>query len=154
MTDGHDVAMRATTLKPFESRPGVPRGEVAPILEHLGCRLSDRVDGDPTCVAEVEVREDLRNSGGVLQGGVIATLIDLAAGVTAARASGSDHVVTQDLHVHYLGAIAVGPARATATALRSGRRTGVVSVEVVDAGAEDPSRVCAYATATMVDLTA
>ncbi len=41
---------------------------------------------------------------------------------------------TLDLNVHFLLPIVVGPARATATTVRSGRRTVVVKVDVEDMG--------------------
>lgn len=117
------------------------------LLQHLGFRLSSVEDATGTTVCEVDLRADLVNPAGMLQGGVIATLVDVAGGVAAARASGSHVVFTSDLTLHYLAAGRVGPVRATARVLRRGRTSVVVEVEVVDTGADN--RLMTVATMTL-----
>lgn len=133
-----------------EPREGVDADPDIPILEYLNVRISREVDlEDATSHVEMDLREDLRNMAGVLQGGMVATVLDVAAGVCASRASGSRHVLTQDLDIRYLRGVKVGPARATATVMRAGKRSVVIAVELRDMGAEDPEEICSFATCTL-----
>lgn len=103
------------------------------LLGRLGMR--DVVDTDERIVIEMANRPDLTNIRGALQGGLVATLIDIAAGRLAARLVRSDQsVTTTDLNIHYLAPIVVGPARAEATVVRAGRRLIVTAVDVFDVG--------------------
>ena len=81
------------------------------------------------------------NQTGNLHGGAIATLIDVACGSTAARASsfqpGSNTLVTADLHVRYLGRPKGDVVRAEAQVMRAGRQLVVVECRVVDPGERD-----------------
>jgi uncharacterized protein (TIGR00369 family) len=80
-------------------------------------------------------RPDLTNTRGALQGGLVATLIDIAAGRLAGRHVGPDQdVTTADMNVHFLAPVIVGPARAEATIVRAGRRIIVTAVDVIDVG--------------------
>lgn len=130
--------------------PGTPPAQWVmppdPFLLYLGVRVSP--EGEEPIVCEIDLAEDLRNSGGVLNGGVIATLVDVAGGVAAARAQNSPHISTSSLHTQYLSPVRVGPARATARVARSGRRSTVVQVEIVDAGVEEDD-VVALATVSL-----
>ena len=107
--------------------------------EHLFAQLGMRdvqVDGTDLAM-ELPTAPHLTNARGALQGGLIATLIDIVAGRAALQGLPSlESVATSDLTVHYLAPVMVGPARAEARVLRRGRRTIVVSVEVHDAGAD------------------
>lgn len=82
------------------------------------------------------VRESAFNASGNLHGGAIATLIDVAAGSCAARASGFDPVtqslVTADLHVRYLGRPKGDRIVAEARLMRAGRMLIVVEIRVTD----------------------
>src|SRR6476620_12244593 len=91
------------------------------LLGQLGMR--DVVVTDARLVIEMDNRPDLTNIRGALQGGLVATLIDIAAGRLAGNASGHGHsVTTADMNVHFLAPIIEGPARAEATVVRAGRR--------------------------------
>jgi uncharacterized protein (TIGR00369 family) len=87
-------------------------------------------------VVEMPVRPEAFNGSGNLHGGALATLIDVAAGSCAARASGFDpmtqSLVTADLHVRYLGRPKTDLVRAEARLMRAGRMLIVVEVRVVD----------------------
>ncbi len=76
------------------------------------------------------------NGSGNLHGGAIATLVDVAAGSCAARASSFDplqhSLVTADLHVRYLGRPKGSPVRAEARVMRAGRMLIVIEVRVLD----------------------
>lgn len=87
------------------------------------------------------------NNRGGLQGGLIATLIDICAGrVSLAELPPGISAATTDLNVHYLSAVRVGPARAEAMAIRRGRTKIVLRCEVYDQGRDDA--LCAFSTIT------
>jgi uncharacterized protein (TIGR00369 family) len=118
------------------------------LLGQLGMR--DVVDSAERLVIEMDNRPDLTNIRGALQGGLLATLIDIAAGRLAGNVAGSNQdVTTADMNVHFLAPIVVGPARAEATVVRAGRRLIVTSVDVTDAGRD---RLAARATLTFAVL--
>ena len=101
-------------------------------------------------VLEVDNRPDLANSRGALQGGLTATLIDIAAGRLAGGLVTADQdVTTADMTVHFLAPIVDGPARAEATVVRAGKRIIVTSVDVTDAGR---GRLAARATVSFAVL--
>ena len=103
------------------------------LLGRLGMR--DVVDSDERLIIEMDNRPDLTNVRGALQGGLVATLIDIAAGRLAGRHVGADQDVTPaDMNVHYLAPVVVGPARAEATIVRAGKRLIVTAVDVTDIG--------------------
>ncbi len=82
---------------------------------------------------EIPVTGRLANSGGSLQGGIIATLIDLVAGRLAMGGGNAGHrSATNDMNIHFLAPIVEGPARAEARVLRRGQRSVVVQVDVRD----------------------
>jgi uncharacterized protein (TIGR00369 family) len=126
----------------------VPAGNEDSFLRHIGLHVLSR--DATTAVCEIEIRDDLRNRAGMLQGGVTATLVDVAGGVLAATVADNPVLVTQDLNMHYLAPARVGPVQATATLLRQGRRTVVCEVRVIDVGASHT--LCAFATMTLTVL--
>jgi uncharacterized protein (TIGR00369 family) len=73
---------------------------------------------------------------GNIHGGAIATLVDLACALAAARYSGFDpekeSLVTSDMHVRYLGAAKSDTVTARAEIVRRGRQLIVVDCRVVD----------------------
>ncbi len=96
----------------------------------------DVADEPDTVIVDLHNRPDLVNIRGAMQGGLVATLIDIAGGRLAQRAADGAGVSTADLTVHYLAPIMAGPARAIATLVRAGRRLIVVAVDVYDVGAD------------------
>ena len=103
------------------------------LLHRLGMR--DVEESAERMVIEMDNRPDLVNVRGALQGGLLATLIDIAAGRLARNVVGPHRdVTTADMNVHFLSPIIEGPARAEATIVRAGRRMVVTSVDVVDVG--------------------
>lgn len=113
----------------------------------------DALDYRPVEVAgadwalEMDVTPQVVNSSGALQGGLLATLCDVAAGM--ALLQGPDpyqRSATTELHLSFLEGIRRGPALATAQVLRRGRRSAVVRVDVRDRGVGD--RLAATATLT------
>jgi uncharacterized protein (TIGR00369 family) len=87
---------------------------------------------------EMDVTPQVVNSSGALQGGLLATLIDMVAGVSIMR--GPEAYVrnaTSEMQVSFLAGARVGPVQAVAHILRRGRRTAVVRVDVHDVGADN-----------------
>ena len=114
-------------------------------LQHIGLRMQ-RDDGNGNGVCEVDLRPDLVNNAGMLQGGIVATIIDCAGGIAASRATGSMKTFTADMNIHFLAAGRVGPVRAVGSVLRQGRTSVVSEVRVYDVGADN--RLMSVATLT------
>ncbi len=87
---------------------------------------------------EMDVTPGVVNSSGSIQGGVLATLIDVVAGLSLSRgAQAYMRIGTSEMQVSFLAGARIGPARAVAHILRRGRRNAVVRVEVHDLGADN-----------------
>ncbi len=87
---------------------------------------------------EMEVTPQVVNGSGALQGGLLATLVDMVAGSALLRGEQAyERTATSELQVSYLDGARIGPVVATAHVLRRGRRRAVVRVEVHDRGADD-----------------
>jgi uncharacterized protein (TIGR00369 family) len=114
-------------------RPGLARGHAFDAFDLTTVDV-DGADG----AIEMEVTPQVVNSSGTLQGGLMATLIDLVAGTVLLEGElGPQRGTTSDMFITFLNAARVGPVRATAHVLRRGKRTAVVRVDVHDRGAED-----------------
>lgn len=116
--------------------------EAAPVVfspaDHVFAGLDMR-DADPPDGADVAmtlpITPRVTNPRGGLQGGLLATLIDVVAGRAAGETLGDEQsVATADMNIHYLSAVTAGPAYAWARVLRRGRSLVVVHVEVRDQG--------------------
>lgn len=119
--------------------------------EHILSRLGyvEIESADDRLVLEMENRPDLANIRGALQGGLVATLIDIAGGILAGRHAGEGNdVTTADLNIHFLAPV-MGKARAEATIVRAGKRLIVTSVDVTDV---DRGRLAARSTLTFAVL--
>jgi uncharacterized protein (TIGR00369 family) len=101
---------------------------------------------------EIPVTPRVANSRGGLQGGLLATLVDIVAGRAALASLPPGYsAATSDMNLHFMSAVTVGPARAEATVLRQGKRMCVVRVEVRDMG-RDVWAATATATFVVVEL--
>ncbi|MGD0394592.1 MAG: PaaI family thioesterase [Acidimicrobiales bacterium] len=101
------------------------------IFSSLG--MTDVHVEDVDLAVEMPVTPRLSNSRGGLQGGLIATLVDVVAGRLAMDGARPGHSsATNDLSIHFLAPIVEGPARAEGKVLRRGQRSVVVHVEVRD----------------------
>jgi uncharacterized protein (TIGR00369 family) len=106
------------------------------LFEQLG--LSEVPSSDGTVVMEMPVNEQVTNTAGGLQGGLIATMADVTAGQLASRSTPfGNGIATTDLFIRYLRPIKVGPARAVARILRSGKRSVVVQVDIYRANDDE-----------------
>jgi uncharacterized protein (TIGR00369 family) len=112
------------------------------LFDHIG--LKEVESADSSLVMEMPVNEQVTNTSGGLQGGLIATMADVAAGQLAARVTDfGNGIATSDLFVRYLRPVTTGPARAVARILRTGKRSVVVQVEIFRG---DDSEIAAIAT--------
>jgi uncharacterized protein (TIGR00369 family) len=99
------------------------------LFEHIG--LTEVDSPDDSLIMELPVSEQTVNTSGGLQGGLIATMADVAAGQLAARNTAfGNGIATTDLFVRYLRPIKNGPARAVARILRTGKRSVIVQVDI------------------------
>ena len=122
--------------------------ETVHLLHLLDYRTVEETDD--RVIMEMDNRPDLVNVRGALQGGLVATLIDIAAGILAGRHVGPDQdVTTADLNIHYLAPVVAGPARAEATIVRAGKRLIVTAVDVTDVARD---RLAARATLSFAVL--
>lgn len=102
---------------------------IGELLDHIGFRKE--YDADGHSVWELPVAPHVVNTSGGLQGGLIATLADIAAGTLALEnRPPNGGVVTSDLSVRYFRAITAGAARAVTRVVHAGKRSIVVQVEV------------------------
>jgi len=103
-----------------------------PYRDAAGVRVLDEGAG----ATEMEMKNYVRNSVGVLQGGMIAVLADVA-GEIAARSAVHKSLTTRDLEIHYLSQGKRGPFRTRARLVRITHDTALTRVEVIDRGMED-----------------
>jgi uncharacterized protein (TIGR00369 family) len=136
-----------TTEPPSPAAIPVETSTYKPFFEYLGLRWNT-IDGERVSV-EMDMRADLCGPARILQGGIIATIADVAAASTAAL-SGSSLVATTEMTLHYLSPGRVGPIRAVGELLRSGARSFAVEVRVFDTGADN--RLMAVALAAFVHV--
>jgi uncharacterized protein (TIGR00369 family) len=97
-------------------------------------------------VTRLHLDDRLRNPWGILHGGAVATLVDVAACRAAQSTAGGAAVVT-GVVIHYVAPVRVGPVEARCTALGSRAGGTVVRVAVHDTGAGD--RLVALASVTV-----
>jgi uncharacterized protein (TIGR00369 family) len=112
------------------------------LLQQLEMRDVEVAGAD--LAVELTVDHRLTNPRGALQGGLLATLVDIVAGRAVLVGGPRDGVATSDLAVRFLRGVTVGPARAVATVVHRGNRSAVVTVDVLDMGTDT---LCAVATA-------
>jgi len=102
-----------------------------PFNKLIGVRVLRRhADG---VTIECAMRDELRNTAGVLHGGVTATLADAAVGIAlASHFGGRRACTTTDLKINYLSAVADGKITARSHLLRIGRHLCVARVDLTD----------------------
>ena len=119
-----------------------------PFAQLLGLELAEIERGEATLY--LDLREDLMRNGGLLHGGVTASLIDTAAAFAAITLLEPGQLTTTvDLTIHYLRPLTKGRATARARVLRAGRRMLVISVDVLD----DAESIAATALTSYLRLT-
>jgi uncharacterized protein (TIGR00369 family) len=118
------------------------------LFQAIGFRDYRNTDGE--LVVELPVAPHVMNTNGGLQGGLLATLVDIAAGKLALEViSPETSVVTSDLSVRYLRPIKTGAARATARIVYSGKRSLVMQVDIVGLPDEELAAIATVTFATV-----
>jgi uncharacterized protein (TIGR00369 family) len=139
-----DSNPEVVSIRDGQSTMAVPESHLArPLLDELGVTVVDAARG----VVEVPVIDWSRNSMGAMQGGVVATVAEVAA-EAALRAETTEDLVVTDLSVTYLGFGRVGPVRSAVEVLGTASGHGSARVELVDAGADDRLMTVVHAVAT------
>jgi acyl-coenzyme A thioesterase PaaI-like protein len=139
-TDPGDRNFRLPTCDEPPFAPHAPLDE--PIEQRAG--ITEITPG----TVELATHAHVSNGRGTIQGGMLALLVERAC--DSALGDDGHHLVT-GLDLRYLGAVRVGPARATATPLRSDEQGAHFWVEIVDAGNDDRLAVHALGTARRLD---
>lgn len=117
-------------------------------MDYVGFRSELGADG--VRVWELPVAPHVVNTSGGLQGGLIATLVDVAAGTAALDLRPPEGgVVTSDLHIRYFRAITAGAAQARTKIVHSGKRSIVVEVAVHQSGDDRPAAQATVSFATV-----
>ena len=103
-------------------------------------RLSSEWLDDRTCVARAPVAEFVRDAGGGLRLGAIATAIDVAGASLGMAAVHPDRTATIELAYQAMRAVREGPLIVVARPLRQGSRQLAVGIEAFDGrGRDDPA---------------
>lgn len=121
-----------------------------PIASTLGFTLTEVSTGHAVFTAETG--EHQYNPIGMVHGGVIATLLDSAAGCAVHTTLDAGIGYTSlDLSIKYLRPVKAdsGPLRATGTVISRGRRTALATAELRDAA----DRLLAHATSSCMIFT-
>lgn len=112
------------------------RAANVPLHALLGFEFFRPEKGSRIAEVRMPVREESSGHGGHLHGGAIATLVDLACAVAAARATSFDpaveSLVTADLHVRYLRPARLAWVVAVAEVIRIGSQLIVIECKVHD----------------------
>jgi uncharacterized protein (TIGR00369 family) len=107
----------------------VAPSSLADLFARIGLR--ETAADDDAYTMEMPVRPQTVNTAGALQGGLIATLADVAGGSLGLRYLTPDTgLTTADLFIRYLRPVTEGSARAVARVLRAGRRSVVAQVDI------------------------
>lgn len=113
----------------------------------LGVEYEVMEDGH--AVVGLNVTDDMRNLRGVVQGGVIAALVDIAMATAAAGGNYDTRkrpMATLEMKVNYLAAATGDRLTGIADVIRAGSRTAVVRCEIHDGKGE----VCAAGLGTFM----
>ena len=119
-----------------------PGGSI-PLHDLLGLDFERPELGERAAEVTMPVRPAAFGFTANLHGGAIATLVDLACALAAARFSGFDpttqSLVTADMHVRYLGRPRADEVVARAEVVKAGSQLIVVECKVLGGTAEDGS---------------
>ena len=98
---------------------------------YAGLRIAKIEPG--SAVIEVDIEPHHMNPEGIVHGGMIFTLCDMAAGVaTGATEQGRRRFVTMQASIHYLRPARGGRLRAVGRLIKDGRTTALAEAEVFD----------------------
>lgn len=111
-----------------------------------------RIEPGEGTTTRLQVSDELRNPWGILHGGAVAMLADVAACRAAAFATGRsiDHLAGADTVLHYLRPTKVGPAEARCEVYGHAPGRTLVRVAIHDVGADD--RMVALGSLVVLDV--
>jgi uncharacterized protein (TIGR00369 family) len=128
-----DLPEEATTPESAERRQ---RARDIPLHEHLGLRWTWPEKSVPVAEVRMPVDDPAMGFTRNLHGGAIATMVDLACALAAARGTDFDpereSFVTVDMHVRYHGTPRTDEVVARAEIVRAGRQIITVDCRVTD----------------------
>jgi uncharacterized protein (TIGR00369 family) len=128
-----DFCSRALGIRDTEEESVAP--SLAELFGQIGMR-SGTLDGE--FAMTMPVSPQVVNTSGALQGGLIATLVDVAAGQFGLEyLRPGTTMTTADLFIRYLRPIRQGSAFAVPRMLRSGRRAMVMQVDIYGDGGDE-----------------
>ena len=107
--------------------------EAVTFSRHIKSKVEDVEPGRAVC--RIDVEDVHLNGNGTLHGGVYASLIDNAMGLSVAALVGL-RTATISLDVHFLGAVRDGSIRCAAEVVHRTRRIATVEAKVRDAGGD------------------
>jgi uncharacterized protein (TIGR00369 family) len=144
-------ARRTSGLEFLRSIAGRDRPQAAPVAECMGFSLLEA--GEGRAVFELVPDEFHYNPIGVVHGGVLATLLDSAAGASVHSTLAVGEAYTSlEIKVSFIRAVteATGPVRAEGRVIARGSRVATVEAQLVDGG----GKLLAHATSTCLILAA
>lgn len=120
-----------------DAPPTVKAGEHGiPLHDMLGLEFEPPKEGSGVAVVSMPVTPAALGFTASLHGGAIATLVDVASALAAARNSGFDwekqSLVTADMHIRYLGRPKTEMVFARSQVVRAGKTLMVVECKVDD----------------------
>jgi uncharacterized protein (TIGR00369 family) len=119
-------------LGPAEIQERAERALDVPLLSFLGTSLLD--PGEPTAGLRFELGPNVLNAVDILHGGVISTVLDVAAYLAAVNElDEGEEATTHALAVQFLARAKRPPLRATGRVVRRTRQLVFVSAELWDA---------------------
>ena len=122
----YDFCSRALGIQDVDDESTVP--SLAELFDQVGMRPGTH-NGE--FAMTLPVSPAVVNTSGALQGGLIATLVDVAGGYFGLRhLQPGTTMTTSDLFVRYLRPIREGSARAVPRMLRAGRRALVMQIDI------------------------
>ena len=127
----YDFCSRALGIRDTDTDTSDP--SLAELFAQIGLRPASFHDGrsDGEFAMTMPVSPQVVNTSGALQGGLIATLADVAGGqLGLAYLKPGTAMTTSDLNIRYLRPIRQGSALAVPKVLRAGRRSLVMQIDI------------------------
>lgn len=127
----HDFCVGALSVGAGRPPALTSLGDVFDEIGMRGAAVGGGGGGGEDSITEIPVSPLVVNTSGALQGGLIATLADVAGGAFGLNFVPPGHgLTTADLSVRYLRPIRDGAARAVPRLLRAGRRALIAQVDI------------------------
>lgn len=103
--------------------------KAVPFLKHLGMEIERLEPGD--VIIRLPIKKELLNTNGVLDEGVLTSLLDHVSGVTI-RSTREARVATISLTTQYISPVKEGILYASATIINHGNRTQYIESKVTN----------------------